>query len=100
MNVKTFQSGVPFPSEIREIISEAINSEAFVQFPCDFGHTPLNTIMFAFEDPETNVQPVLKMLRKNGISILSIQETPLKRFPLFPYTKWYDITFMAYSSEN
>ena len=100
MNVKTYQSGVPYPSEIREIISEIINEEAFVQFPCDFGFTPLNTMMFAFENPETTIKPLIRKLRKNGIAILSIEETPLERFPVYPYTKWYDITFMAFSCEN
>jgi hypothetical protein len=97
---KTFKNGIPFPEEVREMIGMVINSEAFVQFPEDFGHSPLSTIMFAFENPKESLQPVLDEFRKNGFSILSIQETPLSRFPLYPFTKWYDITFMANSSEN
>ena len=100
MAVKTFQSGVPTPAEIREIISSIINEEAFVQFPCEFGFMPLNTMMFAFENPETTIKPMIRKFRKNGIAILSIEETPLNKYPVFPYTKWYNITFMAYSSEN
>lgn len=100
MVLKTFNNGVPFPEEIKEIIADAISMEAFVQFPCDFGHSPLNTIMFAFEDSTQSINPVLKAFKKHNISILSVQETPLPRYPVFPYTKWYDITFMAYSTEN
>lgn len=100
MVLKTFNNGVPFPEEINEIIENAINSEAFIQFVKDFGHSPLNTIMFSFENPKESLQPVLKAFRKHNISILSIQETPFPRYPAFPYTKWYDITFMAYSTEN
>lgn len=100
MVLKKFNNGVPFPEEIREMLGMAINSEAFVHFPEDFGHSPLNTIMFAFENPKEPLDAVLNEFRKNGIQILSIHETPLDRFPVFPYTKWYDITFMAFSSEN
>ena len=70
MVLKKFNNGVPFPEEIREM------------------------------NPKEPLDGVLKEFRKNGIQILSVQETPLKRFPLYPYTKWYDITFMAFSSEN
>jgi hypothetical protein len=100
MPVKKYYSGVPTPAEIREIISEIINEEAFVQFPCDFGHTPLNTMMFAFENPQTTIKPLIRKLRKNGIPILSVEESPLDKYPVYPFTKWYNITFMAYSHEN
>jgi len=65
-------------NEISDLLIEHYASKlpcnwgVIIKFSKDFGKTPLSGVYF-YHDKPVNIQPVVQLLRKNGIPILNIQ---------------------------
>jgi len=83
-------------NEISEILIEHYASKSpcnwgvIIKFSKDFGKCPLNGIQF-FHDKPTNIKPVVRLLRRHGFPILSVQNTDLNI---------HVITLLNHSTEN
>lgn len=82
---------------LREILSDYATGEMYVMFSFDYDHNILTGMSIGTEN--LNLNHFLKYLRKNGIPILSAQESPVID-ELKENMKWWDLLFMKHSTEN
>lgn len=66
------------------------NWGVIIKFSKDFGKCPLNGIQLIHDRP-ANIKPVVRLLRRHGFPILSVQNTDLNT---------HVITLMNHSTEN
>ena len=95
-----YPNGIPTENHLRNLISDFVVMDARMVFDEDFGFNCLNFVTFAYEHPDEPIEPLISHLRKNGISILAYEETESDYYFDSTYSKWIDICFFAFSTEN
>lgn len=91
-----FENGLVTAESLRQLLIDYYISKPqchwsiIIKLSDDFGKCPLNAIRI-FHDEPTNIKPLVKFLRKNGIPVLHVHQDDIST---------HTITLMSHSNEN